>query len=167
MRHGDVTGVLAPWDDPAIGFFHPSHMAYKIVTDPAADASDGTAFYASSAVVERSVVPVGTEVLLRLDCPHVARALLARPGAHLLSADRHRRKWSDAAGAAEGTVLPAMLLYQLPVRAEDTLGPGLWVGVRRRLRGALGNTYHAHFFAVAPGMLFAGDAANAQRYEWS
>ena len=98
---------------------------------------------------------------MRLDCPEVAPAL-AGARASLVAADRGLRKF--APGDARGAVLPAMLLYALPVKPEHVLGRGAWVGVRRRQRGAAASSYHAIFLEVAPSMLCLPDPAQT-RYE--
>ena len=130
--------------------------------------SDSNAHETSSASVEHVIVPVGAEVLLRLDRPEVANAV-ATGCASLVTADRGRRKFVQGSSGCAGAVLPAMLLYALPVKPEHAIGRGVWVGVRRRHRGAATSSYHALFLEVSPDMLCrpgaGGSDAALTRYE--
>ena len=166
VQHGDKLGTLVPWDEPGLGYFDPARMAYKVVDDN--DTTDSNAHETSSASVEHVIVPVGAEVLLRLDRPEVANAVTSGL-ASLVAADRGRRKFVQGSGGCADAVLPAMLLYTLPVKPEHAIGKGVWVGVRHRHRGAATSSYHALFLEVSPDMLCrprAGvDNAALRRYE--
>ena len=162
IQHEMGMGVLVPWEREQGGdYFCKDIMAYRVEVH-------GEFYEACPATVERALLPVGSELLLRLDADGVADALKAAGGARtsLRSADRHHRKLKDGS-VPDGTVpvLPVMLLYELPVSEDMQLGRGgVWVGARRRARGAESNAYHALFLSVATEML-APSTSETLRFE--
>jgi len=147
-------GVLVPWDAQEcppgreqFPLFNGLRMRYR------AELASGRVEAQTGDAVERGLLRVGQELLLKLDHPGVAEGVLGRDGKErvLQSADRFRARWESGKGVRG--VLPVMLLYELPVPAAGVIGQGVWVGARARRRGITANAYSAVFLEVDIGML--------------